>query len=335
MKWVSLCVFCISLVSQAAGQNVDFSGTSAANFLKIGVGARMTSMGDAAIASVKDASAMYWNPAAMTRIEGNGALLISSMDWLVDSRMSYISAVSHFGNFGSIGFDFTYLDYGKIEETTIFDQDGTGRFYEANDVAIGLGYARNLTQNFSLGIKIKYISETLANVNANAFGFDVGSVFQTTFFDNNLWLAASLANFGTKMRFEGRDLSVVYSIPGSPSNKQVPADLTTIEWEIPLLFRFGISNYFINNEEFTLLTSYDILDSRDYEVRQNLGAEAGYRNIFFLRGGYRLNYDVADYSFGFGINFKEFLDYNVQLDYAYLNYGVFDSINQFTFFVNL
>lgn len=335
MKKVLLLFFSFSIAISVYGQNVDFSGTSAANFLKIGVGARITAMGDAAIASVSDATAMYWNVGAITRAEGNGSIAISSQDWLVDTRLSYIAAVMHFGSFGSLGLDLAYLDYGKIEETTIYDQDGTGRYFESNDVAIGLGYARSLTHNFSVGVKVKYISETLANVTASAFGFDVGAVFRTTFFNNNMRLAASLSNFGSKMRFEGRDLSVIYSIPDSPSNKQVPADLTTINWEIPLLFRFGISNYFVNNEDFTMLLGYDVLDSRDYEVRHNVGTELGYRNTFFVRGGYKFNYDEVDYSFGLGFNFADMLGYPVKLDYVYLNYGVFDALNQFTFSVNL
>lgn len=311
-------------------QEVDYSGTSAANFLKIGVGARPMAMGDAAISTVTDPTAMYWNVAALTRIEDNFSIAISSMDWLVDTRNSYVASVLKIDGLGSFGVDLQYLDYGKIEETTVYDQNGTGRFFSANDFSFGLGYARALTDRFSFGVKVKYIQETIANASANGIALDVGAVFNTTFFDNNLWIAASLSNFGSKIKFNGRDLSVTYSVPGSPSGKQIPADLTTIEWEIPLLFRFGISNYFIKNENMSLLLSYDILDSRDYDVRHNLGTEISFMNTFFLRGGYKFNYDEVTYTVGAGLDFKSLLEYNIQLDYLYLDYGVFSSLNQFT-----
>ncbi len=319
----------------AKAQEVDYSGTSAANFLKIGVGARPMAMGDAAISTVNDPTALYWNVAAITRIEKNVSFAFSTMNWLVDTRNSYIASVFKFEGIGSVGVDLQFLDYGKIEETTVYNQKGTGRFFSASDFAFGIGYARKLTDRFSFGIKFKYIRENLANASADAFGIDVGAVFLTSFFNNNLRLAATLSNFGSKMKFGGRDLSIIYSVPGNPSGKQIPAELTTLEWEIPLLFRFGISNYFINNDNWTVLASYDILDSRDYDVRHNVGAEIGYNKTFFLRGGYKFNYDEVTYTIGAGIDFSTLLDTKLVLDYVFLNYGVFGNFNQFTLRIDL
>ncbi len=316
-------------------QQVDYSGTSVANFLKIGVGARASAMGDAAISNVNDPTGLFWNVATISQTPTKFSFTASSMDWLVDTRLSYIATVLNFKALGSFGLDFQYLDYGKIEETTVYDQDGTGRFYSASDMALGLGYARALTNRFSLGVKVKYIQEKLANARASAFGFDIGAVFTTSFFNNNLKLAATLANFGSKMKFSGRDLDVIYVVPGSPSNKQIPASLRTLEWEIPLLFRFGISNYFIKNDTWSVLVAYDVLDSRDYQVRHNLGTEIGIKNLLFLRAGYKFNYDQVSYTAGFGIDFSSIVHYNLKLDYVYLDYGVFKGLNQFTLTLNL
>jgi hypothetical protein len=327
---IALLMGCFSLYAQ----EVDYSGTSVANFLKIGVGARQVAMGEAAIAVVNDASALFWNPAAVTRIEDLGSISISSMNWLVDTRVSYVAGVINLKEFGFLGLDLQFLDYGEIEETTVYDQNGTGRFVDASDMSVGLGYARQLTERFSFGIKVKYIAEKLAGVTADAFGFDIGADFQTSFFNNNLRLAAALSNFGSKMQFSGRDLAVTYTIPGSPSSKQIPANLETLSWEIPLLFRFGISNYFINNEDFSLLAAYDILDSRDYDVRHNLGAEIGYRQMFFLRGGYKFNYDEVNYTAGIGFDMTSVIGYKLKLDYVFQDYGVFESLHQFSFGIN-
>lgn len=322
------------LLLNVAAQDVDYSGTSVANFLKIGVSARQMAMGGAASAVVNDATALYWNPAAAARIDGQGSAAISTMNWLVDTRLSYLAAVINLNRIGNIGIDLQYLDYGEIEETTVYDQDGTNRYFSASDIAVGLGYARNLTDRFSFGLKFKYIAEELANVKASAFGFDIGADFQTSFFNNGFRIAAALSNFGSKMKFSGRDLAVTYVVPGSPSSKQVPANLETIEWEIPLLFRFGISNYFIQNDQYSLLASYDVLDTRDFEVRHNVGLEAGYQNLVFIRGGYKINYDEVDYTAGLGFDFNKVIGYQMKLDYVFLDYGVFETLHQFTFIVN-
>jgi hypothetical protein len=325
-------IFC--LVSYLPAQEVDYSGTSVANFLKIGMGARQVAMADAAIAVVDDANSLFWNPAAATRVTDFGSASISYMNWLVDTQISYISGVLNLDAFGYLGFDLMFMDYGNIEETTVYDQDGTGRFVDASDMSVGLAYSRKLTERFSFGFKAKYVAEKLAGVTADAFAFDIGTDFQTSFFDNNLRLAAVVSNFGTKMKFSGRDLSVIYTVPGSPSSKQIPANLETLNWELPLLFRFGISNYFINNEDFSALLAYDILDSRDYDVRHNVGAEVGYQQLIYLRGGYKFNYDEVTYTAGLGIDLTRILGYKLRMDYVFLDYGVFSTLHQFSFAVN-
>ena len=322
-------------VKNTLAQNVDYSGTSAANFLKIGVDARVMAMGDAAIATVEGPAAMFWNVGALSRMNKNVSLTFSTMNWLVGTRNSYIAGALNLGEAGTIGADIQYLDYGTIEETTVYDQDGTGRFFSASDFSFGLGYSRQLTDRFSFGIKVKYIREDIANAHASAFGFDVGAVFLTSFFNNNLRLAASLANFGSKMKFTGRDLAITYVIPGSPTGKQIPGELLTSDWEIPLLFRFGISNYFVNDETWTLLTAFDILDSRDYDVRYNFGTELGFEKTLYLRAGYKFNYDEVTYTIGGGLDFSNFTDYKITLDYLFLKYGVFGNLNQFSLRIDL
>ena len=58
---ISLIIILFLCLSTFA-QDVDYSGTSTANFLKIGMGARVASMGDAGSAVVSDATALFWNP---------------------------------------------------------------------------------------------------------------------------------------------------------------------------------------------------------------------------------------------------------------------------------
>jgi len=318
------------LVNLAFAQDVDYSGTSAANFLKIGVGARQIALGDAASASVKDASALFWNPAAITRIRGHGGITLATMNWLVDTRVSYGAVTLNLSGMGSLGVDVQYVDYGKIEETTVYNQNGTGRFFGASDMSTGLAFARQLTDRFAFGFKVKYVREQLANAIASAYGFDLGAIFRTTFFNDNLWLAATLTNFGSRMKFSGPDLSVIYTIPGNPANKQIPAVLETLSWELPLAFRFGIANYIVNNNRMMILLSYDVFDSRDYRVRHDVGTELGFLNTLFLRAGYKFNYDEVSFTAGIGLQLERFLHFPLQFDYSFMDYGAFGGLHQLT-----
>ena len=77
----------------------------------------------------------------------------------------------------------------------------------------------------------------------------------------------------------------------------------------------------IDNEKLSLLVAYDLLDSRDFRVRHNVGTEVGLYQIFYVRGGYKFNYDEVSYTLGFGLDFKNIVDYKLKLDYLFLDYG--------------
>ncbi len=332
MKYLLPLLFLVGFYPLAFSQNVDYAGTSVANFLKIGVSARTMAMGDAGITQSEDASALFWNPGAISRIPSN-SLHLSTVNWLVDTKVAYGAVVLHAGGMGTIGLDLDFFSSGDIEETTLTQQDGTGRYFSASDLQLGLTLARNMTDRFSVGFKIKYIQEKLANVQAGAFAFDIGAVFITSFL-NNMRLAATLSNFGPKMQFTGRDLTVIYPIPGSPAGKEVPAYLKTLEWELPLLFRFGLSDYLLKRDDFSVLWAVDVLDSRDHDARFNVGTELGIYRSLFIRAGYKFNYEESNYSLGAGFDLRRVLKWNARLDYAFLSFGRFEPVSQFSLRLN-
>ena len=67
---------------------VDRRGTAAAEFLAIPVGARATAMGGAVTASIKDATASYWNPAGLALMQ-KGSLTFDYASWLVGIDFGY------------------------------------------------------------------------------------------------------------------------------------------------------------------------------------------------------------------------------------------------------
>ena len=226
------------------------------------------------------------------------------------------------------GVTFDYFGTGDIDETTIAEQDGTGRVFNASDLMIGATYAAKLTDRFAAGGKIKVIHENLSQAQATAFAFDIGSTFRTNFL-NNLEMNFVLSNFGSKLQFDGRDLEVLYTVPDSPTGKDVPARLKTEAWELPLLFRLGVETDIFRTQQMRLHLAYQLLDSRDYPARHLIGAEYVYDDFVYLRAGYKPNWDEASWSAGFGFRINMPNMGQVIFDYAAMDWGVFGVLQQF------
>ena len=66
---ISFCLFLTTLPAGAqnvpGGRTITKVGTTSAQFLKIGVGAKAIAMGGTFVAQANDLSALYWNPAGL------------------------------------------------------------------------------------------------------------------------------------------------------------------------------------------------------------------------------------------------------------------------------
>ena len=110
------------------------------------------------------------------------------------------------GDFGNIGVNATFLTMDPIERTTVIQPEGTGEFFDAASCAFGLSYARNLTDQFAIGMNAKYINEKVDyHSNASGFAVDVGVLFDTRL--SGLMLGMSISNYGTKMKLAGSGFS--------------------------------------------------------------------------------------------------------------------------------
>ena len=317
----------LSIAQNTTVSSMEQIGTSMANFLKIGVGAREVAMGGAAVADCDNVASLFWNPGALDRME-KSEIIFQQTQWLVDTELYFLGAGVKLPAFGSIGVSINYFTSGDIEETTLTIPEGTGRTFTTYDMALGLTYSRNITERFSAGITIKYIQEELDLEKASTIAIDIGSVFETNFL-NNLKIGMSLSNLGGRMKLAGSGLQVQYSPnPGYPT-KITTADLTTEEWDIPLCFRLGIASDVITTDNLRWRLVGEVMDSRDYIYRISLGSELAFLERYFLRGGYKFLYDEENFTLGGGVNL-DFSWAQIRLDYAYANFGVFDNAQRFS-----
>ena len=144
-------IFILSTLSLAFCQ--DKIGTSAANFLGISMGSRATALGGAFTSISSDPSSLYYNPASISRIKGN-KLTLNNTKWFLDSKILFISGNYRLNKNISVGSFLINLDYGDEEITDFNNQEGTGTYWSANDLAFGSALHLTSQMNFQLELQL-------------------------------------------------------------------------------------------------------------------------------------------------------------------------------------
>ncbi len=326
-------LFILIVGSLATAQEVTKVGTTAAGFLNIDVGARALGMGGAFVAVASDITSMYWNPAGVARLDQAQAMFTHTK-WIADVAFNYAAFALPLGNVGTVGVNATFLTMDEMERTTVFEPDGTGEMFDAGSYAFGLSYARDLTDRFSIGFNFKYISEKIYHSSAQGAAFDIGTLFDTQY--NGLKIGMSITNYGTKMRMSGRDMLIQTDIDPliSGNNHNINADLKTDAFDLPLMFRVGVSMDVLKGmADSNLILSVDALHPNDDVESLNVGGEYWFRNIFALRGGYKTLFardSEEGLCLGAGIHYKLMGNTTLMIDYAYEDFGVLKDVQLFT-----
>jgi Type IX secretion system protein PorV len=305
-------------------------GTSGAQFLKIPVSARAAAMGGAYVGICQDATAVFWNPAGILGVKTN-SMHFSYSKWFDTFNVNAAAYVYNAGNFGTIAISALMLSVDKMEITTEFNPNGTGQFFDAQDLAFGLSYARNLTDQFRVGLTARYINQRIWNETAAGIAFDIGTQYFISF--RNFTLAMSMSNFGQDMKFDGPDLSVNYDANSSFPNRLTSTRLETESYPLPLNFEFGIAIDMFNTTFSRGILAIDAVHPNDNRERINFGTEISFYNRLFLRGGYRLNHDDEQYNLGLGFIATIGL-IQLNIDYAYSLYNILPDVNRISFGAN-
>ena len=323
-----------ALVPAASAQ--DKPGTTAAPFLLLGTDARGAAMGSAHTAVASGASALHWNPAGIateTAAAGTGDAVFSTSQWLVDSQHSYAGATFTAG-VGTFGVAVTQLDYGEEPVTTVQDPEGTGELYSASDLAVGVSYARALTDRFTVGATAKFVRQQIYNESANGAAFDLGVRYRTGF--RGVTIGMAMTNFGSDMRLAGRDLRqrIDTDPEQSGNNDDLPGALEVNSWAMPLAFNVGLSADAYRAGDLALTVSAEGQAPSDNSQSASFGGEFAFRNLLFVRGGYRQAFsNVADdggYTLGFGLNAGLTDRLGLRVDYVFQEYQPFGTPQMFT-----
>lgn len=327
----------MSLVLTVVSAQVDVKefeskvGTTAASFLKIGVGPRALAMGEAFVAAASGPTAAFWNPAGLGRMTGT-TVAASSTDWIMDLRLhSAVAAMALTGG-GAAAFSVNTLQMDEVEVTTLREPDGDGTYAGASDVMLGLSYARPLTDVFVLGVTGKWIYTRVANETASASAVDIGTLFSPGW--RGLKIGMSLTNFGTKMRLDGRDLNAKHDVdPLLGMDEPAESRLRTRDWDLPTAFRLGVALNVLETSGLVWTATADGIHTTDNVERANFGSEIAMGNIK-LRAGAGLNYDQMRLGFGGGLT-QTLGGSEVTIDYAAVTLSPFGLLQSVAFSIAL
>jgi len=266
---IGLC--CLSFFNSGFTQSGDAGATGLA-FLK------------AYVAVSNDATSLFWNPAGLSYIKGS-EVAFTHTEWLQDISHDFL-AFAFAGLGGGMGVSVYTGSIDGIERRTIPSPDPLGSV-DARDLALTIGYARQVNADLRVGIGIRYLYEKIYVDEASGYAFDVGASYRP--FESPLQIAGVIQNIGRM------------------------GDLRNDSIKLPTTFRFGAA-YSIDLREFDggLLFSADAVKVVENSVSGNFGVEVSMLAKLAFRFGYQTGTSESAFAGGFGLQFNR-----VNLDYGY------------------
>ncbi|MCA9742202.1 PorV/PorQ family protein [candidate division KSB1 bacterium] len=322
--------FMVSLFSFSSALSQDKLAQTGMQFLSVGTDARAVAMGEAFTTIEGRSSSLFYNPACMARTSNTFDISLNQNNWIagIKHNSGTMSLNLANGRYGVFGISFLSVDYGDDIYGTIVDPDPSNpKGYLPTDpitpsaYMIGLGYAIQLSDRFSVGGQIKNVHQNLGastipvdvirpdpeqttevKNSLSTVSFDFGTFYQTGF--NNLVFGMSVRNYSPEVKYvrEG--------------------------FQLPLTFKFGFSVDAFellnqNTSMHSLHISIDAVHPRSYPEFLNIGGEYLFMNAFSLRAGYITNQEEYSYTAGFGLQ-----KFGIALDYAYTPFNAFEDVSR-------
>ena len=311
-------------------------------FLAVGTDARAVALGEAVTSVEGTSSSLFFNPAAMARISGFTSISVGQTKWIADIKHNFGSiAFSPFdGEYGVIGFMLQAVDYGEFEGTVratnekgyLDNSDIPGLNFKPSALMFGFGYARALSDKFSLGAGVKYVQQNLGDAinsltddgsviynpdgtpyklsnKSKVLAFDFGILYHTGF--KSLNFGMTVRNFSNEARFQNEG------------------------FQLPLTFRIGLSMNVLDltdldKEMHSFLVTFDAEHPRDFQEQLKIGGEYTFMKILSLRIGYVSPADEHGVVYGVGLQ-KMMDNLGLGIDYAYTPCGIFGNVHRFSF----
>jgi Type IX secretion system protein PorV len=289
------------LFPNLGGQRV---GISALPFLKNDLSPKSTGMGGANATLKGDAFGATINPAQAAEQRGF-TVGVSNLLYGGGLNHSLVTGILPLNANGNLYSNVHMLSMGQEKVRTEFAPNGTGEYFLAYSLAAEVGYAQNLSEQFSMGVGLKYIREQLAEFSANGIAADIGFLYRTDW--RNLRFGAALQNFGTNSTLKGSY---------NPNLLQNGTTTSTEGYPAPTLFKMGASFDAYAKDDHLITAHLQLNHPNDNAENIRIGGEYIWSKTLMLRAGVKLgvaNERVPTAGIGYRFSFGGQL---LQMDYA-------------------
>ncbi|MBI3297145.1 MAG: PorV/PorQ family protein [Elusimicrobia bacterium] len=242
MKTLALALSLLLTLAPAA--RAAGAGADPFNFLFLDANARPVALGGAYTALADDANSLLYNPAGLGALRGHEATFMHDQHFLgiTQEYAAYASPKGWSVNVNS-------LDFGETTKTTYANPSGAGfGAVGLTDLAAGAGYGRQFFERLRLGAGFKYIRESIADLTATGYAFDLGVQHDPALL-RGLTLGAAIQNLGPSVRFQRASerlplnmrLGAAYRFEALGQRSAVALDVTKARSETPLV-GFGVES---------------------------------------------------------------------------------------------
>jgi hypothetical protein len=311
MKILKIALVTFFLIQGASAQHI---AKYAAEFLSFGVGGRALGLGGAYAALAHDASAGYWNPAALARLNYPEIMLMHDEQFGGMVNYDFGAVALPYGTDVTLGISLMRLGVDGIPDSrnALIDRNNNGildstdfvdpskvTYFNSADWAFYFSYSKRISDNLSYGINLKVLRRGLVVASATGIGFDVGALYSPK---ENWFIAANLQDVTSTL---------------------VAWSTGTIELISPTL-KLGTA-YYIDLFQGCFAPTIDVdvrFENRRFASIAHLGPisfdphvglEFDYKKTVALRVGYN---DVKQFTLGAGIHLRK-----LDIDYSFARFG--------------
>jgi hypothetical protein len=337
-------------------------GTTAAEFLLMGAGARGMALGPAFGALTRDVEALFYNPATLPLMEGAEARF-TMMPYFADTNYLWAGVALPLRG-GEYGFGISIANFGFGEQPVYTEVDQTNESqltYGVSETVVGLSFAHSFIDRFSGGVTAKFISDQLGQSTAYGVAFDIGTNYHSEIGGKPISMSFVIQNLGTSMKHTGSGLDFnsfpqsddpTFPVQGvDPS----PARFEAASAPLPVVFRVGVAydvmssasnrlsmlgefnEYYNNKPSFGFGSEYEwspeesplsvaLRGSYSYQPDNSLSSseEDEFGDITSAD-----NEGLDGLVLGGGLRYR-FAGYELAADYAFRHFGLLGSRNVFT-----
>jgi hypothetical protein len=315
MKTADLFIAAFVIGQTACAQTI---AKYAGEFLSIGVGGRALGLGSSYVALANDASAGYWNPAALARINYPEAMLMHDERFGGLMNYDFATVAIPYGAGATVGLSVTRLGVDGIPDNRSAGLSASGSiilpedqstfagidysrvtYFNYVDWAVYLSYAQHSAKGILYGFNLKILRRTLAEFSATGVGFDIGFLYSPA---KNLFIGVN-----------GQDITTTLVAWSNGTNELISPTL-----KIGTAYSFELFG-----GRFTPTADVDTrFENRQFASAAHLGPvsfdphaglEFDFKNTVALRIGYS---DVKQMTLGVGLHLRK-----IDIDYSFARFG--------------